>query len=118
MSESQPFVLYFTLPVCAPCQRMLPLVTAECQKRKLGLEVLDAVADTHMTARYDVRRVPTLILIDGQRVLGTLSFGASARTLKRWLDEHLDDNTPGTSPGLQGPVGTRPGRVPGSDPSG
>lgn len=58
-------ILYFSAPWCGPCKTLGPRMdklSGLFNIRKINCDV-----DTEMAAKYSVRSVPTLILLDGDR---------------------------------------------------
>ena len=61
-------VLYFSAPWCQPCKAFLPVVEAVCKEQRASLAVYDVHLDAEATQRYDIKSVPTLIVVAGEDV--------------------------------------------------
>ena len=56
-------LLYFSAPWCGPCRQFKPLM--ESMSSQLPITFVDVDASPQTAAQYNVRNVPTTILIDG-----------------------------------------------------
>ena len=68
-------VLYFSADWCAPCQEMKPVVEQLNSDRLIKYDIDEAVVERE---QYQVRAIPTFILVDENgveldRVLGAIS---------------------------------------------
>lgn len=63
--QSEPAVIYFTAPWCAPCKKYLPIVLSEAAKAGVEVQLIDI--DTPeggaMAAEHLVQMVPTLAFV-------------------------------------------------------
>lgn len=55
-------ILYFSATWCQPCQTLGPIM--ESLKGQINYDKIDVDGDMDLPARYGVRNVPTLILLD------------------------------------------------------
>jgi|TARA_B100002019_G_scaffold34351_1_gene28411 thioredoxin-like negative regulator of GroEL len=67
-------ILYFTAEWCGPCKMMAPTIT-EAMGGGLPIEKIDVDANQERSIQYNVRSVPTMVLVDGsgaevKRVMG------------------------------------------------
>ena len=69
-------VLYFTAQWCSVCQDMTPIV--EHLKKSIPIEKIDTDYDVSYTEKYNVKSIPTVIVLeDGKeikRYSGALSY--------------------------------------------
>lgn len=56
--------ILFTSPTCGPCKAMKPIVAAVAEQAGIPLEVTEVGAKSPEVASFDIRAVPTLVLID------------------------------------------------------
>jgi thiol-disulfide isomerase/thioredoxin len=62
-------VLYFTAEWCNPCQRTKPIAEELHGEGIINFEFVDADSNIDMIKKFEIRAVPTYILIeDGQEV--------------------------------------------------
>ncbi|MEJ7600552.1 MAG: thioredoxin family protein [Kofleriaceae bacterium] len=84
-------VLDFTAAWCAPCRAMTPILTAlQAEYRgRIQIDEIDVDHDRDSAQRYDVRSMPTLVLLrDGRevgRVVGARSRAFVAGVIDRAL---------------------------------
>ena len=56
-------LLYFTATWCGPCKTLAPIILS-LQQEGYNIQKLDVAAQTDLTAKYGVRSVPTVILVN------------------------------------------------------
>ena len=56
-------VLFFSATWCKPCKKFLPEVEAVCKEQGVQLTTYDVHLDTEATQQYNVKSVPTLIIL-------------------------------------------------------
>lgn len=78
-------------PSCGPCRQVSPvlekLAAAYAGKLKLVKVNVDESPQTSM--RYEVRGIPTLLVITGDRILARQTGAAPEPQLRQWLDSVL-----------------------------
>jgi thioredoxin-like negative regulator of GroEL len=59
-------ILYFTADWCHPCKKVKPVVE-ELNRESSGVkfQVIDADSETELVKKFEVRSVPTFIVLDG-----------------------------------------------------
>jgi thiol-disulfide isomerase/thioredoxin len=60
-------ILYFTADWCNPCQRTKPVAEELHSEGIINFEFVDADSDTEMIKKFDIKAVPTFILIDHEK---------------------------------------------------
>jgi len=56
-------ILYFTASWCAPCKQLSPTMSGLISKG-MNVQKIDVDNDTQFSAKYGIRSVPTLLLVD------------------------------------------------------
>ena len=56
-------ILYFSSTWCGPCKTLGPIM--ESLQGQINYQKIDVDKDTSLTAKYSIRNIPTLILVDG-----------------------------------------------------
>lgn len=56
--------ILFTSPTCGPCKSMKPLITEAAAAAGVPLEVFEVGKQSSLVAAFEIRAVPTLVLLD------------------------------------------------------
>ena len=74
LAVTQPIILDFWAPWCQPCHAIAPTVEAIAAKSQDRIKTYKVNADDNslLTVKYDVRSLPTLILIQNGRAIDRL----------------------------------------------
>ena len=63
-------ILYFSAPWCAPCRQLGPVI--ESLADQITYRKINVDEDTDLAAKYGVRNIPTLILVENGIAKGKL----------------------------------------------
>jgi thioredoxin 2 len=82
---------------CGPCRMVSPALErlAEAYAGRIKLVKVDVDRSPGLSRRFDVRSVPTLMVLDRGRVLARQAGAAPEPALRRWLDDALSATTGG-----------------------
>lgn len=78
-------VLRFTASWCQPCKMLAK--NLESVNTDLPIEVVDIDEDTEKAISYNVRGVPTLVMIDGDTEVKRVTGMISLKQLEDWLND-------------------------------
>lgn len=85
-------LLFFKMPVCRPCNAMLPSVVKVAKSRGIELQVIfsDIESNADLLKKYMVTGVPLLIAVDGsgEQIARLNGFNTEDKILE-WLDEEV-----------------------------
>lgn len=91
LSDDKPVLLDFYADWCGPCKMMAPVLTQ--LKEKMGDRIrilkIDVDKNQSLAAQYQVRGVPTLVLMQQQNVVWKQSGVLDVNTLEQTLEQHL-----------------------------
>lgn len=76
---------------CASCHALLPQLNAIAARNGIGFERIDIETSPEVIQKYSVDRIPTIILSDGDKVIGKCSGYQPEEILSLWVEAKLDD---------------------------
>jgi len=90
--HEQPWVLlYFSTTWCAPCKIMAPIMSelSACHGNEVNIVKVDVDEQMDVAKKFEVRGVPTLILLNENEVKSRLIGGNSSQQVERWLADSI-----------------------------
>ena len=91
MSDDKPLLVFFTSERSGPARRMESLLAHLARKERTRVRVMrvDIEAQPELAKKFRVVDVPTLVLVNGKRVVDRLDGRASAPKIEDMLDRHF-----------------------------
>ena len=91
LNNSKPVLIDFYAEWCGPCKTMVPVL--EELKKNMGDPIrilkIDIDKNQALAAKHQIRGVPTLLLIQEDKILWKQSGAVDARTLQMTIQSHL-----------------------------
>ncbi|GAA5558440.1 thioredoxin TrxC [Acinetobacter sp. ASP199] len=76
---------------CGPCKMMAPhFATVAQQYPNVVFGKIDTEANPRLSAAFNVRSIPTLVLMNKTDEIARISGALRAPQLQQWLDQHLN----------------------------
>ena len=87
-----PVLVDMWAPWCAPCRMVSPVLEQLAGEfaGRLKLVKINADEAPELSQRFEVLAIPTLILLEGGKVIDTQVGAAPAAVLRKWVTEKLD----------------------------
>ena len=91
MSNDKPLLVFFSSERSGPARRMESLLAHLARKERTRLRVMRVDVDDQpdLAERFKVVAVPTLVLVNGKRVVDRRDGRASAPKIEDMLDRHF-----------------------------
>ena len=91
LNNSKPVLIDFYAEWCGPCKTMVPVL--EELKKNMGDQIrilkIDIDKNQALAAKHQIRGVPTLLLIQEDKILWKQSGAVDARALQMTIQSHL-----------------------------
>ena len=91
LNNSESVLIDFYAEWCGPCKTMVPVL--EELKKNMGDQIrilkIDIDKNQALAAKHQIRGVPTLLLIQEDKILWKQSGAVDARTLQMTIQSHL-----------------------------
>ena len=89
----EPFVmLWFSAKWCGPCKQIAPVISMIEQGYAGTVKIIkvDTDEDYEIARQFQIRSIPSLVLLDKERSLDTKVGAGSYAELTQWLNSHIN----------------------------
>ncbi len=76
---------------CASCHALLPQLNAVAAENNVAFERIDIETSPEAVEKYAVDRIPTIIITDGDKVIGKCSGYQPEEILSLWVEAKLEE---------------------------
>ena len=81
-------VMMFSASWCAPCQRTKPVFVSLRQEVKdIQMEIIDVDEAPNLSQQYEIKAVPTFVLLNDDKEVARASGGMTAEKLKDFINQ-------------------------------
>jgi thioredoxin 1 len=81
-------VMMFSASWCMPCQRTKPVfVSVRQELTDIQMEIIDVDEAKNLSEQYDIRAVPTFVLLKDDKEVARTSGGMTADKLKEFINQ-------------------------------
>ena len=90
-SSNIPVVVDFWAEWCGPCKQIGPILEEISEEKKSTVRILKLNIDEHpeIPHKYNVRRIPTLMLFKAGKLIDTKVGSLPKSALRDWIDSFL-----------------------------
>ena len=81
-------VLYFTASWCGPCKRVRPIVE-EMISGGYNIQILDADTELELINKYNIRSVPTFILLNNDSEIDRVTGAKTKEELQNFINREI-----------------------------
>jgi thioredoxin 2 len=95
-SSTVPVLVDLWAPWCGPCRAVSPVLEelAHSHAGRVKLAKVNVDSSPQISQRFDVRGIPTLLLLDHGKILSRRTGAAPEPVLRDWLDQTLSARVP------------------------
>ena len=92
IQDPKPVLIDFYATWCGPCKMMPPILTQLKEKMGENLRIIkiDVDKNPEVASKYQIRGVPTLMLMRESKVLWKQSCVQEVNVLKQTIEQHLE----------------------------
>ena len=85
-------IYYFTADWCNPCKKVKPIVEEMNRESAIKFQMIDVDSETELVKKFEIRSVPTFILIENGIEVKRTSGAQTREQLQNLIDTVVDNN--------------------------
>lgn len=80
-------VFYFTADWCGPCKKVKPIVEDMNRDGNIKFQLIDADTNIELVKRYEIKSVPTFILLEDNEEIARMSGAQTREQLEKFINQ-------------------------------
>lgn len=80
-------VFYFTADWCGPCKKVKPIVEDMNRDGNIKFQLIDADTNLELVKRYEIKSVPTFILLEDNEEIARMSGAQTREQLEKFINQ-------------------------------
>jgi thioredoxin 1 len=84
-------VFYFTADWCNPCKKVKPIVEEINRDSIVKFQIIDVDSETELVKRFEIRSVPTFILIEDNEEVNRITGAQTKEQLENFIYPKVED---------------------------
>ena len=84
-------IYYFTADWCNPCKKVKPIVEEMNRESVIKFQMIDVDSEEELVKRFDVRSVPTFILIQDGAEVKRITGAQTREQLENFINVKVED---------------------------
>jgi len=85
-------IYYFTADWCNPCKKVKPIVEEMNRESIIKFQIIDVDSEAELVKRFEIRSVPTFILIENGVEINRTSGAQTKQQLESFISMEPEDN--------------------------